>query len=630
MQNELSKRNWLDYVITALCAGTALFHIITSYFGALDVIRHRSLRLTLIMAICFLISARKKREKKVTFIASILFAVLTIVGGMYVFVEGNMMPLRSGNPTQLDIIIGIIFILLVIEATRRTTGLAMSIICVFFIVYTMFGQYFPGFLRHAPYSLENIINEQFIELSGLWGVSLGMSATFIIIFVIFGEFLNQMGITEVFMQLANKLMGATVGATAKVATVISVFVGSITGSAAASVMVTGSMTIKGMKQAGYDDEFTAAVQAIGGTGGQVMPPVMGSAAFLIAAFIGIPYIEVCKSALIPAVLFYFCLFSVVHFKSRKLKMQPASGEEFSNVTWKDILKKSYLFLPLVILTWLLFVGASPMRAGFMGLVVMFIIGIFDKERRFTLKKIIAAFEGGITSAISVTMSCAAAGIIVGCIMQSGLGYTISASLVRLSGGHAYILAVLVLIACLILGMGMTTVSAYIIVSSLVSPALISAGIEPIAAHMFPFYFAILSAITPPVAVAAYASAGMTNTNPWRVGLKSFYYSIPIFTVPFIFFGQPELLFIGSPVVTIFTTIVTGFAIMMFCGGQIGFFIADLNIVQRILLVTSAVLIFQPMVWLELVGVALGVFAVLWVISVKKRQDKISSSSSNSV
>lgn len=600
-----NNKHTLSVIVIAFCTITALFHIYTSYAGALDMIRHRSLHLTLIMIVCFLNSARKRATNGMIAL-DIALALATFACGLYVFIDGPEMPLRSGEPSTNDLIVGAIFILLTLEATRRSTGTAMAVICVFFLFYTMFGQFFPGFLKHAPYSFEKIINEQFIEMSGLWGVALGMSATFIIVFIIFGEFLNEAGITKTFMDLGSKLMGKTVGASAKVATIMSVLVGSITGSAAASVMVTGAMTIPGMKKTGYSNNFIAAVQAIGGTGGQVMPPVMGSAAFIIAAFLGVPYIQVCKAALFPALLFYFCLFAVVHFKTQALGLKTMTDTELESITWSSLLKQSYLFLPLIVLTYMLVIGSSPMYAGFIGVVTLLVVSCFRKENRFTLTKLLNAFEKGIIGAIPVTMSCAAAGIIVGCIMQSGLGYTISASLVRISGGQPYPLAILVLIACLILGMGMTTVGAYIIVASLVAPALIKTGIAPIAAHMFPFYLAILSAITPPVAVAAYAAAGLTQTNPWNVGLEAFYYSIPIFCIPFIFFSQPELLLQGDLLMIAIVVASSFLGALIASAGLVGFYKVKLSPPYRFAAVAIAALLCWQMLYLKAIGLVLAI------------------------
>ncbi|MGE5485150.1 MAG: TRAP transporter permease [Ignavibacteriales bacterium] len=604
MKNASGKAGLMGTIVTALCAFTALFHIVTSYVGALDMMRHRSLHLTLMMTACFLVAATKEKGSRKGI--NIVLAAVTMVCGLYVFNEGVNMPLRAGSPTAVDMVIGALFLALAIEATRRTAGTAMAIIALFFIFYTRFGEIFPGFLRHAPYSFKQIINDQFIEMSGLWGVPLGMAATFIIIFVIFGDLMNEAGITEVFMELANKLMGQTIGATAKIATMISVLVGSITGSAAASVMVTGAMTITGMRKTGYSPTFIAAVQAIGGTGGQIMPPIMGSAAFVIAAFLGIPYIAVCKAALLPALLFYFCLFMVVHYETKRVGIKALSREEVSEISWLQILKKAYLFVPLIILTYLLFMGYSPMYAGFIGVVLLLIAGRIRKGSKFTPAMVFAALERSVVSAIPVTMSCAAAGIIVGCIMQSGLGYTLSASLVRISGGRPYMLAFLVMVACMILGMGMTTVGAYIIVASLVAPALTQIGIKPIAAHLFPFFYAILSAITPPVAVAVYAAAGLTQTNPWKVGLLSVYFSIPIFIIPFVFFSQPELLMIGNLPSILVTTGSCVLGIMAFAAGVTGYYLRHAPVIHRVALVAGSAGLFMPQWSLKAAGLAIMV------------------------
>jgi TRAP transporter 4TM/12TM fusion protein len=620
---ETKKNNIIGIIITVLSVSIAVFHIITSVMGPIDMIRQRSLHLTVIAIICFLVSG-EKMEKKVFKYISYLLAVAVAIGGFYVFMEGNAMQFRAGAPNQLDLVIGIVYILVIVEAVRRSSGNAMAIICLFFLVYTMYGPYFPGFLKHAGYSVKQIVNAQFMEMNGLWGTALGMSATYIIIFVIFGEFLNQVGITELFLEFANKIMAKMIGAAAKASVIISALVGMITGSAAASVMIAGSMTVPGMKKSGYSSEFTGVVQAIGGTGGQLMPPIMGSAAFLIAANLGIPYIDVCVAAIIPALLYYFCLFMIVQYTSQELKMGTISEEELKGITWAGILKKSYMIVPVILLTYLLMNGSSPMYAGFIGVLSLFIIGLINKQNRWTIQKLVGALVDSIKSSLSVVTSCAAAGIIVGCVMQSGLGYTISASLVRISGGNIYVLAFLILIASLILGMGMTTVGAYIIVSSLVSPALIKLGIEPIVAHMFPFYFAILSAITPPVAVAAYAAAGITNSNPWNVGIKAFVLSVPIFLVPFVFLIKPELLFIGTITQTLTSTLATALGIAVFTGGTIGFVFRKLRVFERIVLLITGLLLLLPIVLLQVIAliIALAMFFIFKKQSIKLDESSI--------
>jgi len=477
LRDVLREKGKLGIIISGLCVAVALFHIITSCIGALEALEHRSVHLTFFLMIIFL-SSSLKNEKKWYLALNVLFSLLALTVGIYVYVQGSEIPARLGEPIFWDYLFGTIIILLTLEGARRVVGLPIAVLSFLFLLYAYFGPYFPGFLRHPGYSFSEIINVQFLDMVGLWGIPLGTMSTFIIIFLIFAGLLMETGMVDVFIDIANKIFGTRIGGPAKVAIVSSTLMGSISGSAAANVLVTGSVSIPTMKRLGYDSTFAGAVEAAVSSGGQFMPPIMGASAFIIASILGIAYIQVCKAAILPALLWFFSFYMMVHFEAKRLGLGRLSKEEVGDISISSILKRIYLLIPLALLVYLLVVGYSPMYAGFICVVALLVLSFIRKETRFTLSSFFSGLEKGIKSALSVSMACAAAGIIVGAVMQSGLGYMLSGSLVSLSQGKMIFILPLVLLASLILGMGMTTVGAYIIVATLVAPALIKIGVPP--------------------------------------------------------------------------------------------------------------------------------------------------------
>lgn len=604
----LKEKGSLRITVTTLCVLIALFHIVTSYIGALEALRHRSVHLTFFLMITFLSSSLKQKQKGYL-VLNIILSVLALMVGVYVYIQGPEIPGRLGEPILWDYVFGIIIIFLVLEGARRVVGLAISILTFLFLLYTYFGPYFPGFLKHPGYSLSEMIDTQFLDMVGLWGIPLGTMATFIIIFLIFAGLLMQTGMVDVFIDLANKMLGTRIGGPAKVAIVSSTLMGSISGSAAANVLVTGSVSIPTMKKLGYSPTFAGAVEASVSSGGQFMPPIMGASAFIIASILGIAYIEVCKAAILPALLWFFSFYAMVHFEAKKLGLPRLSREEIGDISMASILKRLYLFIPLLLLVLLLIVGYSPMYAGFICVITLLGLSFIRKETRFNLLTFFAGLESGIKSALSVSMACAAAGILVGAVMQSGLGYMLSGSLVRIAHGQMILILPLVLFASLILGMGMTTVGAYIIVASLIAPALINMGVVPIAAHFFPFYFAIISAITPPVAVAAYAASGISGADPFRTGITAFKLALPALCIPFIFITQPGLLIIGGiiPVLSTFAKTIVG--IICFSSGISGYQLRKLTFIERVIIIVGACMFFYNNFWINLVGIGILGFSL---------------------
>lgn len=605
----LGEKGLVRIVYVFIVVALSFFHLYTSFFGALEAVLHRSIHLTGILLLVFLTPLLSPKHK-VYFPLNIVLASLALAVGIYVYFEHDDMPIRLGEPSKWDLLFAAVIILLVIEASRRVIGWAFMSLVIFFLLYTLLlGKYLPIPLKHPGYSLESVLELQFLSTEGVYGIPIGVMSTYIIIFLIFAGFLVKTGMVNIFMDIANKLMGRASGGPAKAAVVSSCLVGMVTGSAAANVAITGSVTIPLMKRLGYKPSFAAAVEASVSSGGQFMPPVMGASAFIIAATLAMPYIDVCKHAFIPAVLWFFSFLMVLHFEAKRLKLKILPREEIPPTA--KVLKGLYILLPIIVLVCLLIKGHSPMYAAFVTTVLTFILSFLRKETRFNLAIFIGALEYGMQSAIPVSIACAGAGIIIGAVMQSGLGYFFSAVLVKLSGGELFILLPLVLIASLILGMGMVTVAAYIIVATLVAPAMIEMGLVPIAAHFFPFYFAIISAITPPVAVASFAAAGIAGSNPWETGWLGIRLAIPALAIPFVFVTQPSLLLIGTSTSVLITIFSTVGGIICLASVVVGYLLRDLKLFERVILSIAALLFFFPFLVANLAG--LGLFGLTFLI-----------------
>jgi TRAP transporter 4TM/12TM fusion protein len=604
----LKEKGFLSTTVVLITILLALYHIYTSFAGCPPAILHRGIHLFVILIVVFLHSSVRNPDRGYLAL-NIFLSFLALSTLIYIASDYDEMLFRYNEAEVPDLVFSAITLGLTIEACRRVVGVPMAILVCLFLVYTWLGQYVPGEFGHAGFSWREILDQQFLSYNGVFTTPLGVMSTFIIIFLIFAGFLMKSGAVQAFMEIAIKLMGRTAGGPAKAAVVASALMGSVSGSAAANVMVTGSISIPLMKRLGYPPSFAGAVEASVSSGGQFMPPIMGASAFIIASVLGIPYIKVCLHALIPALLWFFCFFITLHFEAKKRGMQPIDREDIPSA--RRVLTHLYLFIPLVALVYLLTQGYSPMYAGVMTVFLLVVLIYFRRETRMNLSAIISALEYGIMGALPVTAACAGAGIIVGCVMQSGVGYYLSAALVKMSGGHLYLLLPLVIAASLLLGMGMVTVGAYIIVSILVSPALIDMGVPPIAAHLFPFYFAILSAITPPVAVASYAAAGIAGASPWETGVLGIRLAIPALFIPFVFITQPSLLFLGSPL-TILVTIGTSVAgVFCLASVTVGYLIRTLHPLERMGLAIAAIALFFPVGIPNLVGA--GILALVTLV-----------------
>lgn len=552
---EKTKRSWPQLFITTVAVIMSLYHLYTCIFGIPESQMHRMLHLMFACVLTFAIYnfKGKKNDGKLG-ISDIFFIIVTVVSLVYMIANLKVFQNRISFVTPLSTVQIVVFIavlIMILEATRRLTGPTLPIACIIFILYALFGQYLPGILAHNGFSIQKILEQVVLTSEGVFGSSLGITATYVVVFIIFASFLEVTGAGQFFIDLATSLTGSSRGGPAKVAVVGSCLFGSISGSSVANVVSTGTFTIPLIKSVGYSPTFAGAVEAVASTGGQIMPPVMAAVAFIMADYLGVSYLSICKAALIPAVLYYFCLFFMVDTKAIKLNIKGLPKEKLPNA--RKVLKEGwYLALPFVVLVGMMFLNYTPMKSGFWALVSLLVIVLIFDRKKLSLENIIKGLKGGATGIISVSATSACAGIIVGVIMLTGLGLKFTSLITLLSGGHLVIAMVIAAVVAIILGMGLPTVQAYIVMSSLVAPALIQMGASPMAAHMFVLYFAVLSCITPPVAIASYAAAAISGADAVKVGFASVKLGIVAYIIPFLFVLNPVLIAQGSLLTVLWT------------------------------------------------------------------------------
>ncbi|NQU03194.1 MAG: TRAP transporter permease [Syntrophaceae bacterium] len=519
---------------------------------------------------------------------------------------------------SIDVTMGTIMVILVLEASRRSTGVAVPIVAIVFICYALFGPYLPDILAHKGYSIKRISTYLALSTDGIFGVPIGVSANFILLFILYGALLRKTGAGQFFTDVAFALTGWTRGGPAKAAVASSTFFGMISGSSVANTVTTGSFTIPLMKRTGYPAHFAAGVEASASTMGQIMPPIMGAAAFIMAEFLSIPYYKVCIAAAIPATLAFFSTFMQVHFRAVALGLSGLPKSDLPRIRTAFAEGWHHIF-SIFLLIYFLMGNFSPERAVFWAIVATvissFITSMIRKQSpRDFFMLILDGLKEGATGAVEVAAACAAAGIIIGCITMSGLGIKFSSLVVDASMGHLYLALPFTMIACIFLGMGVPTTAQYIIISSLVAPALVQMGVIPIAAHLFILYFGTRADITPPVALAAYAGAGIAKSDPWKTGVSAFQLGIAGFIIPFMFIYAPELLLIGSAwkILTTFLTATLG--IVCLAAGVQRCMIVRTKWYEVIMLLSIAFLMIKPGLVTDAVGLILFiiVFGLQWL------------------
>lgn len=592
-------------VISVIAIAFSLFQLYTAFFGLFDAMIQRAIHLSFGLVLIFLLYPLNRRSdrRKIQW-WDVIFALLGAITPLYLVVFYQQLVNRAGLMTGTDLVIGVLGTLLVLEAARRVVGWPMLTVVLLFLGYVFAGPYLPGMFAHRGASVETLVQHLFFTTEGIFGIPLGVSATFIFLFILFGAFLEKTGIGKFFIDLANAAAGWAAGGPAKVAVISSALEGTVSGSSVANTVGSGSFTIPLMKSLGYRPEFAAAVEAAASTGGQLMPPIMGAAAFLMAEFLKIPYVEVAKAAAIPAILYFLGIWIEVHFEAKKLGLRGLKREELPNLR-KVFTEKGHLFLPLAAIIYLLVEGFTPMKAALYAILLSIVASLLRQSTRIGFKDIIAALEQGARATLGVVAATATAGIIVGVVTLTGLGLKLASNLVDLAGGNLLLTLFFTMITSLILGMGVPTTANYVITSTIAAPALIMLGIPRLGAHLFAFYFGIIADVTPPVALAAYAGSGIAKSNPMQTGIQASKLAIAAFLIPYIFVLSPSLLLINATwggVIHIAATATLG---MIGVGaGVVGYLTTRLTWYERVMLFAGGLLLIDPGLATDLIGAVL--------------------------
>lgn len=610
-----------------------VFYISNAFgiFGIyMQIVPYCGLILMFVLVLVFLIYPAKKGmpSNKVPWY-DILFILMSVCGAGYVFffAELHNELISRGYTTAREIVLCLMLVLVVLEAARRTIGIVMALIGLFFVIHLLFGSHFPGILLTPHFSLNRIASLFYLHPEGIFGMPVQVAATIIIAFMLFAAFLQRSDAGEFIIDTALALTGRWTGGPAKAAIVASSSLGTVVGATTANVATTGTITIPLMRRIGYKPEFAGAVEAVASNGGQIMPPVMGMVAFLIAELLQMPYWSVCVAAFVPAFIYFIALFAQVHLEAVKLGLRAIPKEQLPSLA-KAMRKGWFYSLPIFILIYFLAVLHFPAQhCGLYTTLSTIIIVIIDWQRKSATRKgvkellawLADCMEAGARAFVLPAVACAAAGIIIGSLGASGLGVRISSIILHLGGENILIILVLTAITSLILGMGMSSVPCYLILAVLIAPALVRLGIEPIAAHLFVFYFGIVSFITPPVAVAAYIAAGIAGADPFKTGITAVRLGIVAFIVPFIFVYNPSLLLIGPIGEIILTTIAVILGVSILACGVEGFLMKELTWPERILFIAGAVLLMIPDWAAGAIGVAIIVPVLFWHVRAVRSQ-----------
>lgn len=608
----------IAYAIVFICSIAAcMYHLGTGVFGLLTAFKQRSIHLALIGTVALL--AKKGDRKRLVFdwICSAGFMVVMV----YFVSHYAQIMVRGGKYTTLDMVMCAILTVCILYTTQRSVGWPIVLIALVSLAYAKYGHFIPGSLGHKEFTWKRLLTHMCIGTEGVFGSPIGATATFVVLFVIMAAFLDVSGAGTFFINSALSLTGGKRGGPAKAAVVASGLFGTISGSSVANVVGTGTFTIPLMKKTGFEPEVAGAVEAVASTGGQLMPPIMGAGAFVMAEVTGINYFTIMKSAIIPALLFYGALYFSIDLYSAKRGLKGASKEELPSLK-EEMKSRGHMLVPLVILISVLMMGYSALRCGLIGCIAVFVFSFFRKNTRMDLKQIIKAFMDSISGMTTITMACACAGFIMGTMTLTGLGIKFSSVIISLSHGYTLPGLVLTMVAALILGMGLPTVASYLMLSILIAPALTDMGIPLLATHMFIFYFGLLSSITPPVAVASFAAAGIAKAPMGKTGFAAVKLGITAFIVPYMFVYGPEILLEGS-IPSILLSLVTACVgiYLLACSMQAWSFDSSLGMPQRVLAFAAAITLIIPGIVTDVAGLALAAIVMVKPLQVRSQAKK---------
>ena len=633
---------WRQYITVFISVIFVIFQLYATLSGAITAQVLRATHLAFVQLLAFLLFPPTKNSPRNTLPwYDIALGLIGAACWLYIVVNFDSLVRRSGNNTPLDVAVGIVGILVLFESCRRIVGLPIMIIAGSFIIFAFAGKYLPGFLHHRGYSLQRVVCHLFYNTEGIMGTPIGACSTFIFLFILFGALLEKTGIGHFFIDVCNALAGGASGGPAKVAVLSSALLGTVSGSSVSNTVGSGSFTIPMMKKLGYKGEFAGAVEAAASTGGQIMPPIMGAAAFLMAESLGLPYITIVKAAVVPAILYFTGIFITVHLEAKKLGLKGLPKDQLPRFM-PLLLKKGYMILPLVVIIYFLCAGKTAVFAALMGIIACVLVGFgvsvsdlaHGRKPSFGGKDIVEIMCTAARNIISVAIACGMAGIIIGIVTLTGLGLRLGNGLVMLAHGKLLLTLIFTMVASIILGMGAPTTANYLITSTITAGAIISLGIEPLAAHMFAFYFGIIADVTPPVALAAIAGAAIAKAKPMKTALNATKLAIGAFIIPYMFVYNSKMLMINasalSVVMIIITAILGMFGISVALEGygfnNTGFFynsgknkatIIAFDALERILFAVAGILCVIPETKTDIIGVSLLAVLIAYQLILKK-------------
>ncbi len=649
---------WRQYITVFVSLTFVIFQLYATISGLVTAQVLRATHLAFVQLLAFLLFPPSKKCPKNTLPWYDILLGLTGAGCWLYMVGGysenflnffnttfntNLVPLyaRAGAYTTIDIIIGIVAILILFESCRRIVGVPIMIIAAAFILYAFIGKYLPGFLNHRGYSLQRVVSHLYYTTEGIIGTPIGACSTFIYLFILFGALLEKTGIGQFFIDVCNAIAGVTSGGPAKVAVLSSALLGTVSGSSVSNTVGSGSFTIPMMKRLGYKSEFAGAVEAAASTGGQLMPPIMGAAAFLMAESLGTPYITIVKASVVPAILYFAGIFITVHLEAKKLGLKGMPKEQLPKAL-PLFLKKGYMILPLVVIVYFLCAGFTAVFAALMGIVCCIIIGLVvsmvdlahGRRPTFGGKDVIEVICAASRNIISVAIACGMAGIIIGIVTLTGLGLKLGAGLVALAGGKLFLTLFFTMIASIILGMGAPTTANYLITSTITAGAIIQLGVEPIVAHMFAFYFGIIADVTPPVALAAIAGAAIAKAKPMKTAVNATKLAIGAFIIPYMCVYNPQMLMVNAGALNVvyiaLTALIGMFGISIALEGYglnfTGFFhasgknkalVVSFDVLERLLFAGAGLLCVLPETKTDVVGLSMMAVLLAYQFMVKK-------------
>ena len=617
--------------ITIVAILMSAFHLFTAWHGTLLAMKQRSLHLIFAFTLGFaLYPGFKKSSKDKIDITDWLLIILSVGVWGYIFFNVEAIALKGGQMSTTDMVLGVLAVLLTLEVTRRVVGPELPIVTIVFLLFAYFGRHMPGIFAHRGFNVTRIVSHMYMTTEGIMGTPLGVSSTFVFMFILFGSFLDKTGVGEFFIDFAYALTGSTRSGPAMTSVLSSGLMGSISGSSVANTVTTGAFTIPLMKSVGYKPHYAGAVEATASTGGQIMPPVMGAAAFIMADFTGFPYISIVKAAIIPAVLYYIAVGTMVHLEACKLGLKGMPRESLPKVS-SILRKQGYLTLPLIAIIFMLVKQYPPTMAALTGIVigviVAFAASLIKKDNSFTPKDILGAMEAGAKGAVGVACACACAGMIVGVVTLTGFGLKIAEVIVQIAQGRLIPTLLLTMVSSIILGMGLPTTAKYIVLATMAVPAITKLGVNLMSAHLFILYFGVVADVTPPVALAAYAGAGIAGANSMKTGFQAFKLAIGAFIIPYIFVINPHLIMVDSivgttvnwlPVTAALPTIVTALIGTICLAGTVeSYLFGNLRIWQRIILLLAAFALLDP----KLLTDAIGLAALAFIFVTQKMLNK---------